>query len=187
MRRALRGEGDYKITQEQERRLTALGARLCRNFVRGEEMFQKTITELQDFKSEHGHLEVPDSTKLGARLTRIRMDIRRGKTIAGGNTLSPEQVLCLRDMGVRLELRNGRGGEWFEKRFQELVEFKLAHGGNLPNGADKALRHWVYIRSQMIRGNIECTMTEEQKSRLVQAGVGVTKDKSQGSEVHPWA
>jgi hypothetical protein len=136
--------------------------------------FDDRIRELEAFKAEHGHCEVPAKrNSLGAWIVNFRQAMQGGRT---GILVTPDRIKRLVDLGVRLDNR-----DIFEERFRELLAFKAEHGHCNPQCALGALGSWLSgVRRQVARSQCgqKHTITLDQIKRLTDLGVSLSGGSS---------
>ncbi len=125
--------------------------------------WERMFSALVQFKTEHGHCDVPakwsENPQLGKWTNRQRTVYRRGG-------LSPDRVERLEALGFEWDAIAAR----WENRRSELVRFKTEHGHcDVPRAWSKnpVLGNWVGTqRSRAKKGR----MTDERRSRLEEIG-----------------
>ncbi len=134
----MREEKD-KLPKEKLDKLNELGIRW--DFA--DELWEKHIEMLRQFKEEHGHCDVPLSKNklLHHWITYLRTIYKENKL----NSLTEDNIKELNDLGFNWDYRQNL----WEKNFQLLVEFKNKNGHcKVPETPKSHLSQWIqYLRS----------------------------------------
>jgi hypothetical protein len=155
---AYRGKGKTKCSEEQLRRLEAMGT----FYTFRDASLDKHLKELEEFKRVNGHCNVRKRIPFGLWLCNTRCAIRRGEA-------SERIVERLLEIGAL----HGRTGEAvFERRFCELVEYKRLNGdANVPQRYG-GLGAWLnQFRMAMKGKSTSHRVTPERIRRLRELGV----------------
>lgn len=121
-------QGTYKLTKPQISKLDEIGFNwaVTQSFV---STFDERMEALKAFKEEHGHCDVPaQKTKLGRWCNQVRVSF---KAMGGPKEKQPyhltqEHIDRLNEIGFKWQV-----GSWhtsFNKRIDELEEYKIKHG-----------------------------------------------------------
>ncbi|GFH44358.1 hypothetical protein CTEN210_00832 [Chaetoceros tenuissimus] len=103
--------------------------------------FEERFNALIEFKSKHGHCNVPRAYKADDNLGQWVDSIRSMKSGRRVYKLSNERIKKLENIGFRWQ-----ASHTFEERFNALIEFKRKHGHcNVPRAykADDNLGQWI--------------------------------------------
>ena len=111
--------------------------------------WKKWIKELQEYKLQYGHVDVPqrdpNHKELGAFVSNLRGEYRkynRGQT----SSLDPKRIHSLEEMGFHWSTGRGRGKISWETRVSQLKHYKEKFGDfNVPKGwvENVGLGDWV--------------------------------------------
>ena len=141
----------------------------------GSTSWQQYFYQLMEFKQVHGHCDVVKrSRELGGWVHQQRaMKKRRDQCSRGPSSLWVERENMLDSIGFKWRIKPAGGAVPWEKRFQELVEYKRAHGGIQVPARNKGLYRWMveqrYVYSQKQKGKYS-PMTEERQKKLESIG-----------------
>ena len=178
-RKAYKGQGSNKITEEQIKLLEEIGMRFETNYK--EEEWNKKYGLAKAYFEHNGNLEIPCSYKtlngyeyveegiaLGAWLNTQRQAYKG----QGSNKITEEQIKLLEEIGMRFETRDNNE-EWNKK--YKLAKAYFEHNGNLEipidyktlNGYEYteegiALGRWITNQCQTYKGHNTCKITETQ-------------------------
>ena len=127
-----------RLTEDRIRRLNELG------FVWSlRDDWTKHYDELQEFKKEHGHCNVParyaKNRRLGIWVSAQRQQYKQQMQSAApveansrGTPLTKERIELLNDLGFTWTIRSRDSlGESWNQRLQELREYRAVHGNCL--------------------------------------------------------
>ena len=187
-RKAYKGQGSNKITENQIKLLEKIGMRFETNYK--EEEWNKKYGLAKAYFEHHGNLEIPCSYKtlngyeyaeegiaLGAWLNTQRQAYKG----QGSNKITEEQIKLLEEIGMRFETRDNNE-EWNKK--YKLAKAYFEHNGNLEipidyktlNGYEYteegiALGIWLNTQRQAYKGHGNFKITDEQIKLLEEIGM----------------
>ena len=184
-RRAYKGQGSNRITEEQIELLEQIEMRF--NTRNKEEEWDKKYKLAKAYYEHYGNLEVLKSFKTINGYEYDENGINLGTWIAtqrnaynrqGSNKITEEQIELLEQIGMRFNTRN-KEEEWNKK--YELAKTYYKYYGNLEiptnfktiNGYEYdengvALGIWIFIQRQAYKGQVANKITEEQARLLEQ-------------------
>ncbi|GFH58518.1 hypothetical protein CTEN210_14994 [Chaetoceros tenuissimus] len=147
--------GVYKLTDDRITKLEEMGFQWKVSKGGLSKKFEERLAELQRFKNEHGHCNVPrkyeENPSLGSWCVTIKQMKSGSKRNVGVYKLTDERIAKLKEMGFRW-----KSGNQFEDRFADLQRFKNEHGHcNVPYRyeKDKSLGRWCVTIRQMKSGS----------------------------------
>ena len=177
-RRAYKGQGNYKITEDQVKLLEEIGMRF-ETRDNNEEWNKKY--KLAKIYFENGNLEIPQSYKTLNGYEYAESGIALGTWIntqrqaykgQGSNKITENQIKLLEEIGMRFETRDNNE-EWNKK--YELAKVYFEHNGNLEipysyktlNGYEYAdggisLGIWLHTQRKAYKGQDANKITETQ-------------------------
>lgn len=131
--------------------------------------------ELKEFKTEHGHCNVPHTKASGQLGNWVVGQRRQYKLLMDGkhSQITLERVQDLNSIGFEWSLLLDKSNKNWEMRFEELKECKTEHGHcNVPSASGQ-LGNWVGFQRRQYRFLIDgktSTMTDERKCKLDSIG-----------------
>ena len=142
-----------------------------------QQVWNERFDELLAFRKEVGHVNVPKKHKtLGQWVTKQRKEYRLG-------VLDPERVDRLEGIGIVWDVK-----EWtFQKRLEELRQFKERHGHLRVKLSDGELGPWFYSRRKeylLWLNNEPTTLQEPHRLALEAVGFGPNL-KNRRSKIEP--
>ena len=178
-RKAYKGQGNHKITENQIQLLEEIGMRFETNYK--EEEWNKKYELAKAYFEHHGNLEIPSSYKTlngyeykeaGIALGIWLHTQRQAYKGHGSNKITENQIKLLEKIGMRFETRDNNE-EWNKK--YELAKAYFEYNRNLEipidyktlNGYEYteegiALGRWITNQCQTYKGHNTCKITETQ-------------------------
>ena len=171
----LSGRTAEYLTKEQIEKLTAAGIQPKREWKRIP--WDHRFEELKRFQEMHGHCSVKqnEDASLSNWVLTMRKTMKAINSGAKNNTLTEERIAKLNSIGFIWEEKAGGTGETWERRFNELLEYKAEHGTpHVPRGVDTKLHAWCKFQRkkyrQIEKGQPCGLLTNERISRLSAIG-----------------
>ncbi len=187
-RRAYKGQGNYKITEDQVKLLEEIGMRFETRD--NNEEWNKKYKLAKIYFEHNGNLEIPQSYKTLNGYEYAESGIALGTWIntqrqaykgQGSNKITENQIKLLEEIGMRFETRDNNE-EWNKK--YELAKVYFEHNGNLEiphnyktlNGYEYAesgitLGTWIDTQRQAYKGQCNYKITEKQIQLLEEIGM----------------
>ena len=187
-RRAYKGQGNYKITEDQVKLLEEIGMRFETRD--NNEEWNKKYKLAKIYFEHNGNLEIPQSYKTLNGYECAESGIALGTWIntqrqaykgQGSNKITENQIKLLEEIGMRFETRDNNE-EWNKK--YELAKVYFEHNGNLEiphnyktlNGYEYAesgitLGTWIDTQRQAYKGQCNYKITEKQIQLLEEIGM----------------
>jgi Helicase associated domain len=132
--------------------------------------WKRRFSELQEYKSIHGHCNVPQSTDLGKWVKMQRENKHEADLKMQGSTparkkpkpcLSQSRIEKLEQIGFQWRVAKPAVG--WENRYEQLVQYRNQHGDcNVPQSypPDKPFGRWVmkvWLYAQIFVSRMSCT------------------------------
>ena len=187
-RKAYKGQGSNKITEEQIKLLEEIGMRFETRD--NNEEWNKKYKLAKAYFEHNGNLEIPidyktlngyEYTEEGIALGAWLNTQRQAYKGQGSNKITEEQIKLLEEIGMRFETRDNNE-EWNKK--YKLAKIYFEHNGNLEipqsyktlNGYEYAesgitLGTWLNTQRQAYKGMSNCKITENQIQLLEEIGM----------------
>ena len=187
-RQAYKGQGNYKITENQIQLLEEIGMRFETNYK--EDEWNKKYELAKVYFEHHGNLKIPQSYKTlngyeyaesGITLGTWLDTQRRAYKGQGNYKITENQIQLLEKIGMRFETRDNNE-EWNKK--YELAKIYFEHNGNLEipqsyktlNGYEYAesgiaLGTWLNTQRKAYKGKCAYKITKEQIKLLEKIGM----------------
>lgn len=149
---AYKGNGTYKITQEQIDKLNKLGIVWEKIKIYSWNEYYNLLVE---YKNEYGNIDVPRKyVKNGIKLG-IWLKTQRDKYKYNPNRLSSSQITKLNDLGIKWDFDE----ENWNRNYQLLKKYHNEHGNiDLPQNYEVngiKLRRWLDNQKQAFKNNIK--------------------------------
>jgi len=174
-REILSGRTAEYLTKEQIEKLTAAGIQPKREWKRIP--WDHRFEELKRFQEMHGHCSVKqhEDASLSNWVLTMRKTMKAINNGTKSNTLTDERIAKLDSIGFTWEEKAGGTAETWERRFNELLEYKSEHGTpHVPRGVDTKLHAWCKFQRkkyrQIQKGQPCGLLTNERISRLSAIG-----------------
>lgn len=170
-----------RMTVQQLIRLTKVGFAFVQKG--GYQTFEMRLEGMKQFKAEHGHINIPVSNEeLGDFVVRQRKHYRLLK-MGRPSAMTEERIESLEQLGFEWNTDKWKDTkEWedpvsWDERFQELLDFKAAHGHTIVPQSTPGLGTWVnrqrYFFKNMKQGKKRRLTTEK---ALKLSGIGFVVD-----------
>ncbi len=167
-RKAYKGKGTNRITQDQIKLLEELGIHWQVHNKTWEDYYEL----LKEYKEEHGNIDVPQAyEKNGIKLGIWLHNQKQAYNGNGRSSITQDQIKLLEELGIHWQVHN----KTWEDYYELLKEYKEEHGNiDVPNFYEKngmKLGKWLSTQRQAYKGNRRSRITQNQIKLLEELGI----------------
>ena len=138
--------------------------------------FNDMFFQLSLFRLRNGHTRVPSGSKLSEWITRIRVHYQMLQDGESSPILDQDRIDVLNSLGFVWDIRSYDLEERWNRRFEELVAYKKAHGHcNVPQSKSDELSRWVKMQRELYKNRLTGNekrphISEERLEKLISIG-----------------
>lgn len=179
-RDSLNGKTD-PLTREQTEKLRIIGIKVDnrpRKVGKQHTPWEERFEQLKEFVTQHGHTRVTqaDDMPLSNWVGTMRKAYKKvGRGDKSPTVLTPNRFAKLQSIGFEWSIKAAGNGDTWERRFNELLQYKAEHGtAHIPRSENTKLHAWCKFQrkkyNRIQKGEARGLLTEERVARLTTIG-----------------
>lgn len=179
-RDSLNGKTD-PLTRDQTEKLRLIGIKVDnrpRKVGKQHTPWEERFEQLKEFVAEHGHTRVTqaDNMPLSNWVGTMRKAYKKaGRGDKSPTVLTPNRFAKLQSIGFEWEIKAAGNGDTWERRFNELLQYKAEHGtAHIPRADNTKLHAWCKFQrkkyNRIQKGEARGLLSEERVARLTAIG-----------------